>query len=94
MLAMQLLQEAGPPQDSSQRLSHALGTFERAAAQVIRRLWGLPSPLLSTAACFTARFGAEARCLHVLRLPLLSHLKAQYLLLSALIWLQLGLGSV
>ena len=31
---MQMLQEAGPPQDSSQRLSHALSTFERAAAQV------------------------------------------------------------
>ena len=30
----QMLQEAGPPQDSSQRLSHALSTFERAAAQV------------------------------------------------------------
>ena len=29
-----MLQEAGPPQDSSQRLSHALSTFERAAAQV------------------------------------------------------------
>ena len=33
-LLMQMLQEAGPPQDSSQRLSHALSTFERAAAQV------------------------------------------------------------
>ncbi|CAL5229175.1 g12450 [Coccomyxa viridis] len=28
-----LLQDAGPPQDSSQRLTHALATFERAAAQ-------------------------------------------------------------
>ena len=30
----QMLQDAGPPQDASQRLSHALSTFERAAAQV------------------------------------------------------------
>ena len=31
---LQMLQEAGPPQESSQRLSHALSAFERAAAQV------------------------------------------------------------
>ena len=40
---MQLLQDAGPPQDSSQRLAHALATFERASVQVAHK-----SPCLTT----------------------------------------------